>query len=220
MTGKAGLRPRRGRGSFQYDPLGKLRKQTYTGRTISTHYDTANRLRRHKDSAGTNAWINWSYDSRCNVTKHGDRVFPYKLDNQPKLSVQPNAASDGSMLYVSHLYYGNKKRIRQIFSDDTDTIYSVYSSRGGINFRETVGGSRYDSIDLGPVTARLTNGGGGVTYAHKDHLGSAVVGTTASGSLYWRERYTPFGEAMDKPYRVSAHQSAIFTLSSQYTARL
>ena len=35
-----------------------------------------------------------------------------------------------------------------------------------------------------------------VTYLHADHLGSAQTGTRSNGTLAWRQRYTPFGEAI------------------------
>jgi len=38
-----------------------------------------------------------------------------------------------------------------------------------------------------------------ITYPHVDHLGSPVAATTESGTLLWRERYTPFGEKRSQP---------------------
>ena len=38
-----------------------------------------------------------------------------------------------------------------------------------------------------------------VTYLHADHLGSAQTGTRSNGTVAWRQRYTPFGEAITNP---------------------
>ncbi len=48
---------------------------------------------------------------------------------------------------------------------------------------------------------RIASAGGveTVTYTHTDHLGSPVASTNASGTLLWREDYTPFGEARQRP---------------------
>ena len=42
------------------------------------------------------------------------------------------------------------------------------------------------------MLARIRNNS--VTYLHNNHLGSATSGTSQSGSVLWRQHYTPFGE--------------------------
>ena len=44
----------------------------------------------------------------------------------------------------------------------------------------------------GMLLARIRNNS--VTYLHNNHLGSATSGTSQSGSVLWRQHYTPFGE--------------------------
>ena len=57
-------------------------------------------------------------------------------------------------------------------------------------------GKRTDYVSAGKMTiARVINNA--PTYVHHDNVGSPVSGTNSSGSIAWRERYTPFGITLD-----------------------
>ena len=71
--------------------------------------------------------------------------------------------------------------------------------RGAILYRDNVTtNTATDYIKAAGMTvARISSAGSGaptngsVAYLHQDHLGSANTGTTASGTIAWRENYTP-----------------------------
>ena len=72
----------------------------------------------------------------------------------------------------------------------------VYDAGGAlVHVDEASDNTRTDYIS-GPMGALARYKNGTITYLHNDHLGSAQSGTTASGSVAWRERYSPFGSEL------------------------
>ena len=178
-----------GSGSFVYDPLGNLRRKSLGSHVVQLQYDGNNRVSRVHDSAAAGGWRNYAYDQRGNTVSDGRMTFVYDRADQPR-SIYGSATG-------TFVYDGNLKRAKQTLNGKT--IYSVYSKSGALLFRDKVtDAKRIDYIraaDQGIV--RLTNGV--PTYAHGDHLGSPVSGTNSSGSIIWREHYSPYGSKRQDP---------------------
>ncbi|WP_412545838.1 RHS repeat-associated core domain-containing protein [Maricaulis sp. MIT060901] len=184
-----------GSGSFTYDPLGNLRRQVLGSRTVDISYNALNRVSQVRDSARGSLWDFYSYDSRGNVTSNDQLNWAYDRSEQP-ISMSGN--NSGSFVYDAH-----RRRVKQVI--DGETIYSVYSQSGSLIYRRNhTTGEETDYLRLGVggrSVARVVDNGSTetVTYTHTDHLGSPVASTSASGALLWREDYTPFGEARQRP---------------------
>ena len=187
-----------GSGSFTYDSLGNIRYKTLGSRQVGVSYNSLNRATQSTDTAGSTR--NIGYDSRGNVTSLGASSFTYDHTDQPtKLS----GSSTGT-----YKYDGNLKRVKA--KVDGKTIYNVYDASGSlvhvdkrkvvvIPFDDLVIAASVstptDYIKVAGMTvARITKDQ--PTYLHPNHLGSAVAGTTASGSIDWKEQYLPYGEKM------------------------
>ncbi len=63
-----------------------------------------------------------------------------------------------------------------------------------------------DDVTTGKKTTYFSAGGAGIriennviSWTHKDHLGSPVAETNASGNVSWREQYTPYGDTLLRP---------------------
>jgi RHS repeat-associated protein len=177
-----------GQGSLSYDALDNLRAQTLGTRVISVAYD-----------AGTNrvSWANdagqhrpYAYDAHGNATTVGPLTLSHDFANQPTSVTGSTSAS--------YVYDGNLKRVKSVSGGKT--VYSVYSALGGsVIFRDEVTDAKaIDYLAVGPLGLRLTNGAA-PGYTHADHLGSPVAATNGSGAVSWRETYTPYGEALQRP---------------------
>jgi len=92
----------------------------------------------------------------------------------------------------NYRYDGNLKRVKSVVNGKV--IYNIYDASGALmHVNATRDGTVTDYVS-GPAGALARYSNNAVTYLHPDHLGSANAGTTASGTIAWRERYTPFGE--------------------------
>lgn len=173
-----------GTGSYKYDSLGNLRSKKHGTRTVTLNYDASkNRLSQSVDT-GTSGTRTIAYDGRGNVTTLGNLAFVYDRSDQP---VVVSGTANGN-----YRYDGNLKRVKSVVNGKT--IYNVYDAVGSLIHIDATTEAKKTDYFTGPtgVLARITNGT--LTYLHPDHLGSAQSGTTSSGSIAWRQQYTPFGE--------------------------
>ncbi len=189
-----------GNGSYVYDPLGNIRQKTMLNRSVTTAYDSRNRLVQAVDTGATGT-RGFAYDGRGNITMAGSLTMGYDMSDQP-VSVTGNAdggngSTAGAAVSGAYLYDGNFKRVRSVINGDT--IYNLYDAGGTLRMVYNASkGERTDSIIAGGVTlARAKNDI--LTYLHPDTLGSSAAGTTQAGNVAWRERYTPFGESFHNP---------------------
>lgn len=174
-------------------------------------YDGLNRLK-----TATGPWADsaiYNYDAIGNLE---DKSFTYndgtptrRVDvvYDPSTNLVQSVAKTGmraeDIAHVSavstFVYDGQQKRVKTV--QGSKTTYSVYSSlTGAIGHQDITDSGTQTGIDylgFGPLAVRLSDGGSPV-YTHKDHLGSAVAATNASGGILWREAYTPFGEKWDR----------------------
>jgi RHS repeat-associated protein len=178
-----------GSGSFEYDALDNLRKQTLGARIVdltSGYNPTTNRIDSVTDSGVPRVY---GYDVRGNATLVGGMSFTYDFSNQPNAVLGAAVA-----LYT---YDGNLKRVKSVANGKT--TYWIYPAAGGVTLQDNVtDGKLSEYLAVGALTVRLINGAN-PEYTHGDHLGSSIAATDASGVVTWRESYNPFGEARVKP---------------------
>jgi RHS repeat-associated protein len=176
-----------GAGSFEYDALDNLRKQTLGSRVITVNYADASNRVTSADDAGVPR--PYGYDARGNATLAGALAFTYDFSNQPTAML-----GAASALYT---YDGNLKRVKSVANGKT--AYWVYPAAGGVTLQDNLTDAKLtEYLSIGPLAVRLVNGTL-IEYTHSDHLGSPIAATDASGAVTWRESYNPFGETRIRP---------------------
>ena len=194
-----------------YDVLNNIRSRNLGSRNITVNYDIAkNRANQSADSISTGSGGTGTrtvdYDIRGNVTTLGTLAMTYDYSDQPT-NISGTANGIGSA-YGSYLYDGNLKRVRSIVNGET--IYNVYDASGALVHVEKIAGGgqtaeRSDYVKAGGKAIARVVKNGPVYYSYSDHLGSPVTTITSNNSngtgtnAINRERYTPFGIAMDNP---------------------
>ncbi|MDB2439304.1 polymorphic toxin-type HINT domain-containing protein [Hellea sp.] len=188
-----------GGANYSYDALGNLRSKTFSNwngtgsRTVTNSYNAKNQISSSHDTI--NSLYSFTHDTRGNVIQTGNLHFTYDLSDQP-VAMNGTAPNTGTSVDTTYLYDGNNKRVRSIDTVSGKTIYNVYDAAGRlIHVDNATDGEETDYLHgMGQTLARIKNGV--FTYLHPDHLGSAVLGTTETGTTAFNERYTPFGEAL------------------------
>ena len=189
-----------GNSNYKYDVLGNIMEKKVGSRTIGMTYNSINRLTSHVDKDGSGnaipgTTVNLSYDTHGNVTGLGAQQFKYDMAEQP-YEILGDVVGD-------YVYDGNLKRVKAVVAGKT--IYNVYDAGGTlVHVDETTDGNVTDYI--GKI-ARIKNGT--PTWLHMDHLGSAQTGSSATGAVAWREKYTPYGTTLTNP--LSNNNQAGFT---------
>jgi len=182
---------------LSYDARGKITAITdraVAGNNRSYGYDGLGQLTSASGPWGVGSTRTVAYDARGNVTTLGSMGFIYDYTDQPvNVSGSANGVNGASGATLgNYTYDGNLKRVKSVVNGKT--IYNVYDAGGAlVHVHELSGNAKTDYVS-GPTGALARIKNNAVTYLHPDHLGSAQSGTTASGAVAWRERYTPFGE--------------------------
>lgn len=192
-----------------YDSLGNIRSRIMNGgpwgtRTIDLQIDNNNRVYQSIDSRavglGGTGTRTVNYDIRGNVTTLGLLGMVYDMSDQPtNISGTANGVGVANGTYR---YDGNLKRVRSILNGKT--IYNVYDASGALVHVEKIAGAgqsaeRSDYITAGGKAIARVVKNGPVYYSYSDHLGSPVTTMRSDTGAIERERYTPFGIAMDNP---------------------
>jgi len=191
--------------TFKYDSLGNLLNKTLGPRNVIFSYDSRNRLTRSADAGAPDGQSTGTrtvaYDTRGNVTTLGSMGFVYDYSDQP-VAVSGSANQSGKVgangavgaTNGNYRYDGNLKRVKAVVNGKT--IYNVYDAGGALVHVDNVSAGEETDYISGPMGALARYKNGTITYLHNDHLGSAQSGTTSTGSVRWRERYSPFGSEL------------------------
>ena len=208
-TGPWGVGGANATASYQYDSTGNLRVKSMSGgganRVVTLDRNGQNRI---TQSADTGAWAGGTnttgtrvlgYDNKGNVTSLGNLSMAYDASDQPTIVTGDATGGSGSsgMATANYWYDGNLKRVKSITNGKT--IYNVYLSDGTLIFIDNIATGKKTEYIKGPQGTLARIEAGVITYLHPDHLGSAQSGTTASGTVLWREKYTPYGESLLNP---------------------
>jgi RHS repeat-associated protein len=180
-----------GNGQFSYDSIGNILTKDLGSRSIELSYDSDNRLNRSVDTGGlggNTGTRDFDYDSRGNTITAGNLNFTFDYADQP-------TSMYGGGISGTYQYDGNLKRVKATIAGKT--IYNVYNLAGKLIHIDNISTNKLtDYVSAGSMTvARVENNT--PTYVHHDSLGSPVAGTNASGTILWRERYTPYGITLD-----------------------
>lgn len=188
-----------GSGSIEYDAIGNTHQRTLGSRSITINYDTSkNRVSQSIDTGSTGNRL-MSYDSRGNTTGAGALQMNYDFSEQ--LTSISGFNNSGTAINGLYTYDGNGKRVKSVVNGKT--IYNVYDLSGSlVHVHELAANgqpeTRTDYVKLGAMAvARIENKSTPI-YTFSDVLGSPVASQKNDGSIE-RERYTPFGIAMDTP---------------------
>lgn len=181
-----------GSGSYQYDQANNITQKTLGARTLSMAYNSSNRLASVSDSsAGTTR--NYSHHWFGHLSNDSIRSYSYYWDHRVSTISGP--------VNASYAYDGHLRRVRQI--ENGHYTYTIYDRDGKLlqRFEPSQNGdgpTRTDYVSFnGETLARVKNGV--ISYTMNDHLGSPVSSTTGSGSVLWREQYSPYGEQLEDP---------------------
>ncbi|WP_415812060.1 RHS repeat domain-containing protein [Litorimonas haliclonae] len=188
-----------GSGSVVYDAIDNIRSRTLGSRSITLNYDTSkNRVSQSIDTGATGTRT-VAYDARGNVTTLGTLGMVYDYSDQP--TAVSGTANGVGTANGTYRYDGNLKRVKSVVNGRT--IYNVYDASGALAHVHELAASgqpekRTDYVKLnGMAIARVENKTTPI-YSFSDHLGSPVAVWKQGGSIE-RERYMPFGIAMDNP---------------------
>ncbi|MGH8242953.1 MAG: RHS repeat-associated core domain-containing protein [Steroidobacteraceae bacterium] len=201
--------------TFTYDTLNRLKTATVTGGTpLSIDYDAAGNITSKSDVGSYDYVTNqagcsytglpaqphavrnaggvvYCYDKNGNMTKRGGSTISwYSYD-------QPNSIASGSNS-TQFNYNANHQRWRQVAVDAGATTTTYYV--GGILEKVVRPGGVTEYRHLIPtgsgtaIYTRRSNSTNDTFYLTTDHLGSADLVLSSSGTVLARESFTPFGE--------------------------
>ena len=174
-----------GNATYSYDGLDNLTGATLTAgatarTTVHNFPDPAtNRLMSISGPAGYS--FSYAYDSQGNIIQRGVQAYLFDQGNRMK-------SATGKATYG---YDGLGHRVSVVGTDSVNRV-QVYSQGGQLLYAGPSGatGSKYIYLHnhmIAEVGASATQ------YDHTDGLGSPVALTNASGAVFSRTRYEPYG---------------------------
>ena len=174
-----------GNATYSYDGLDNLTGATLTAgatarTTVHNFPDPAtNRLMSISGPAGYS--FSYAYDSQGNIIQRGVQAYLFDQGNRMK-------SATGKATYG---YDGLGHRVSVVGTDSVNRV-QVYSQGGQLLYAGPTGatGSKYIYLH-NHVIAEV--GASGTQYDHTDGLGSPVALTNASGAVFSRTRYEPYG---------------------------
>lgn len=167
---------------FNLDALGNRTTMTVNG--VTTNY-TANNMNAYTAiTGGTN--MTPQYDDNGNMTSDGTHNYQYNYNNR-LISVDNGTTA-------TYKYDALNRRIQKVVVSTGSTTNYYYSGDQAIEERDAsdaVQATYLFGIDIDDVLQMRR--GSNTYYYHKNHLGSVVALTNASGSVVERYEYDPYG---------------------------
>jgi RHS repeat-associated protein len=192
--------------TYQYFPDGSVRSAvdalgaggTVLKRPGTYTYDSgSNRLSHFEGTAA----IDFGSDANGNITSENTRAFVYDPSNQ-----LIRILDDGTPI-AEYTYNGAGERIKKAAQART-TIYHYDLQGHLIAETDAAGQPLAEYLYLGDRLVAMIRPGESVYYYHNDHLGAPLALTDDSGSIAWKARYSPFGQALisvetvENPFRL------------------
>ncbi len=179
--------------NFNYDDWGNIKFKTGVGYYT---YD-ANKPHRlskvHKDAAKTQQLYSFTYDANGNIKADGTRTFTYGSFDKATLISKSGSSStmqygpERELIYKSDSFVENSKNVtyQTTYLGNYEKVYRT----GGAG---TMTEHKFYIGDI--VYTQRSNGSNDTFYLHKDHQGSVIATTNASGVMVSQAIYDPWGK--------------------------
>jgi RHS repeat-associated protein len=176
---------------FNYDDWGNIKFKTGVGNY--TYYATKpHQLNEVKSASGAQLY-KFFYDANGNSKTDGTRTFTYGSYDKPTLITKAGSSStmkygpERELVSKSDSYVENGKSVtyQTTYLGNYEKVYRT----GGVG---TLTEHKFYVGDI--VYTQRSNGSSDTFYLHKDHQGSVIATTNASGSVVSQAIYDPWGK--------------------------
>ena len=179
--------------SYNYDNWGNFSYKSGAGYYKYDNSKVHKLLGIYSNSNHTGTLYSFSYDNNGNITNDGNRSFTYASFDKPTLISKSGASSTMWYGVDRELYYKEDSYLEGSKSVTYKTTYvgnyeKVVRSGGNGALTE----HKYYIGDV--VVTNRSNSSSDTFYLHKDHQGSVVAATNASGNVISQAIYDPFGK--------------------------
>ncbi|MCL1160144.1 RHS repeat-associated core domain-containing protein [Shewanella inventionis] len=176
---------------FNYDDWGNIKFKTGVGNY--TYYATKpHQINEVKSASGAQLY-KFFYDANGNSKTDGTRTFNYGSYDKPTLITKAGSSStmkygpERELIYKSDTYVENGKNVtyQTTYLGNYEKVYRT----GGAG---TLTEHKFYVGDI--VYTQRSNGSSDTFYLHKDHQGSVIATTNASGAVVSQAIYDPWGK--------------------------
>jgi RHS repeat-associated protein len=178
--------------NYTYNKVHQMKTQSVSDTTYlwtppstgTVSYGAANNLNQYPTVGG----VNYSYDTKGNLT--GDGVWTYGYNTENMLTSAVKTGTNASFVYDPFM----RQTQKTVGTTKTKYVYSgsrlmeEYNGANNTLLRRYVYAGENE-----PVLQIASNGT--VTYLHHDHQGSVIAQANTSGVVGNKYKYSPFGEA-------------------------
>ncbi|MGA1825980.1 MAG: RHS repeat domain-containing protein [bacterium] len=185
--------------TYEYDTLHRLISErglrgvsSYQQAAIIKNFEGEGPLHAPKSAEFNGTTYHFTYDGNGNMTEGPDfstpdtvgwRTITYNADNMP---TEITVSKAGTTTSANLGYDASAQRVRKTLSDGSEIFYVSDTF-------EVINGTETKYIYAGPLKVAVKSDEG-TYYYHKDHLGSAVIMTNASGGACEEvTEYLPYG---------------------------
>ena len=178
-----------GKGVYSFDKFNNLLTKSIGNRKVTLQYDQMkNHLIKSTDT-GHSGTRNISHDERGNVSTLGGLSLTY--DYAERLTNVSGLSSS------SYSYNGNLHRVKTV--EGGQTTHWFYSQSGELIYSKNITTGQYTEFVIFENTSslRINESGKGKWVYAPSYVGYSLA-LNESGSIYWQESVTPFGELETK----------------------
>ncbi|WP_229706748.1 RHS repeat-associated core domain-containing protein, partial [Shewanella inventionis] len=176
---------------FNYDDWGNIKFKTGVG-NYNYYATKPHQLNEVKSASGAQLY-KFFYDANGNSKTDGTRTFNYGSYDKPTLITKAGSSSsmkygpERELIYKSDTYVENGKNVtyQTTYLGNYEKVYRT----GGAG---TLTEHKFYVGDI--VFTQRSNGSSDTFYLHKDHQGSVIATTNASGAVVSQAIYDPWGK--------------------------
>lgn len=187
-----------GQGSMTYDNVGNVTSIRLGSLTKNLGYNSiSNLLANHTRNTTT---FTVGHDAHGNVTSDGSYQYRYDTENRLVTLLSTAGATLATYGYDAQGFLERRSaggNATYFFHDRGGKLIGEYSAAGAL---------QREYIHLG-ITQVAVATPSATTYVVTDPLGSAILGTNASGAQTWKEQYYPYG---DREIRTGTSANALW----------